>query len=90
MRLLATLILPAKGHIHTAHSHRSHQRVPHLHAKGEYGNDYFQDERQSQLPHGTVDSRTSRSVRQLTAFACVEMVLIITELGGVQKATVIE
>lgn len=65
-------------------------RMSHLHAKGEYSNDYFQYECQSQLPHGTVDSHASRSVRQLTAFASVEVVLIITELGGVQEAAVIE
>lgn len=63
---------------------------PHLHTKGEYSDDNFQDERQGQLPHGTVDSHTSRSVRQFTSLACVETVLIITELGGVQKATVIK
>lgn len=68
----------------------STKRISHLHAKSEYSNDNFHYKCQGQLPHGTVDSRTSRSVGQFIPLACVETVFIITELGGIQKATVIK
>lgn len=89
MKIVCRLGFASQTHSHTS-THRVSEESPHLHAKGEYSDDNFQYERQGQLPHGTVDSHTSWSVGQLTSLACVETVLIVTQLGGVQKATVIE
>ena len=66
------------------------KRISSPSCQGEYSDDNFQYECQGQLPHCTVDALASWSVGQLTRLACVETVLIITEFGGVQEATVIE
>lgn len=89
MRIVQYLGFALQTYSHT-NIHQGPKESPHLHAKSEYSDDNFQYECQGQLPHCAVDSHTSWSVGQLTRLACVETVLIITELRGVQKATVIE
>lgn len=62
-----------------------------LHAKGKYGNDDFEDQRQGQLPHGCVYPEPSWPVRNVIHRpGHVGVVDIVTELGGLKGPTVIE
>lgn len=61
-----------------------------LHSKSEYSNEDFEDESQRQQPHGPVDSWPCGPIGQIVSLGAVEVTDVFTELGGVQKATVIE
>lgn len=62
-----------------------------LHAKREYRDDNFKHQSQGELPHGCVDSRASRSVRNVIHWSGhVWVVDIVTELWWLQGTTIVE
>lgn len=62
-----------------------------LHAKGKYGNDDFEDQRQGQLPHGRVNSDPGRAVGDVVhGPRHVGVIDVVTELGGLEGPAVIE
>lgn len=68
-----------------------HQSPVYLHAESEYCDDNFKHQSQGELPHGSVDSRASRSVRNVIHWpGHVWVIDVVAELGGLQSTAVIE
>lgn len=68
-----------------------HHSPIYLHAKSEYRDDNFEHQSQGKLPHGSVDSRASRSVRNVIHWSGhIWVIDVVTELRGLQGTAVIE
>lgn len=62
-----------------------------LHAESEYRDDNFKHQSQGELPHGSVDSRSGRSVRNVIHWpGHVWVIDIVAELRGLQGTAVVE